>query len=142
MLLMWKKLASGDLLVQTVNLWFIHDIEIEASIKVSMNSCRGVASHRDFVDMEPTDIVDCMIDQHVTEARKITKMVDGTRSTTSVIFIFSAAKLPERFSSLHSESPPLFQVRSPWQCLLVFSCLLRRRGPLGGSVYIFDREVL
>ena len=87
-----KKLASGDLLVHTINvsqvksllkLRFIHDIEIEASIPVSMNSCRGVASHRDFVDMEPTEIVEFMADQDVIEVRKITKMVDGTRRSTA-----------------------------------------------------------
>ncbi|MPC39545.1 hypothetical protein E2C01_033084 [Portunus trituberculatus] len=62
-----------------------------------MNSCPGVAPHRDFMDMEPTEIVDCMVDQDFIEARKITKMVDGTRkSTASVIFTFSAAKLSER----------------------------------------------
>ena len=96
-----KKLASGDLLVHTNNvtqvksllkLRFIHDIPIEASIPVSVNSCRGVVSHRDFVDMESTEIADCMADQDVIEARKITKFVDGTRrSTASVILTFSAA---------------------------------------------------
>ena len=107
MLSMWKKLASGDLLVQTLNvsqvksllkLRIIHDIEIEAFIPVSMNSCRGFASHRDFVDMDEAEITDCMADQYVIEARKITKNVDGTRrSTSSVILTFCAAKLPERF---------------------------------------------
>ena len=103
---MFKKLASGDLLVQTLKvsqvksllkLRIIHDIEIEAFIPVSMNSCQGVASHRDFVDMDEAEITDCMADQYVIEARKITKNVDGTRrSTASVILTFSAAKLPDR----------------------------------------------
>ncbi|MPC37701.1 hypothetical protein E2C01_031190 [Portunus trituberculatus] len=74
----------------------IHDIEIEASISVPMNSCRRVASHCDFMDIDSTEIVDCMADQDVIEALKITKMVDGNRMiVASVIFTFSVAKLPE-----------------------------------------------
>ena len=93
-----KKLASGNLLVQTLNvsqvksllkLQLIHDIEIEAFIPVSMNSCRRVASQCDFVDMDETEITDYLADQDVIEARKITKNSDDTRrSTASVIFNF------------------------------------------------------
>ena len=48
------KLASGDLLVEALNsaqiksllkLRYVHNIEIEASIPVSMNSCRGIVTH-------------------------------------------------------------------------------------------------
>lgn len=71
-----KKLASGDLLVHTLNgnqvksplkFRLIYDIENEASIPLSMNSWRGVASHDDFVDMEAVDIVENMADQNVIE---------------------------------------------------------------------------
>lgn len=64
---MSKKLATGDLLVQTINvsqvklmlkLQFIHEIEIETFIRVFMNSCRRVVSHCDFVDMDETEIAD------------------------------------------------------------------------------------
>ena len=50
---------------------------------MSMNSCRGVAAHRGFVDMDEAEITDCMADQDVIEARKITKNVDGTRRSTA-----------------------------------------------------------
>ena len=47
----------------------MQDIEIETSILVSMNSCRGIASHRDFVDMTEDEIVDNMYGQCVIGAR-------------------------------------------------------------------------
>ena len=126
-----KKLASGDLLVQTLNvsqvksllkLRTIHDIEIEAFIPVSMNSCRGVASHRDFVDMDEAEITDCMADQDVIEARKITKNVDGTRrSTASVILTFSAAKLPDRVHVGYESVSVRPYIPNPLRC---FNCQL------------------
>ena len=80
-----------------LKLRFIHDIEIEAFIQVSMNPSRGIASHSHFVDISETEITDCMADQAVIEARKTIKNVDSTRrSTASVILTFSAAKLPDR----------------------------------------------
>ena len=126
-----KKLASGDLLVHTLNvsqvksllkLRFIHNIEIEASIPVSMNSCRGVVSHRDFIDMEAAEIADCMADQDVIEARKITKFVDGMRrSTASVILTFSAAKLPERVHVGYESVTVRPYIPNPLRC---FKCQL------------------
>ena len=101
-----KNLASGDLLVHTLNvskeklllkLQFIHDIEVEAFITVSMNSCRGVTSQCNFVDIDETEITDSMADHDVIDTCKKSKMVDGTRkSAASVIFTFSALKLPDR----------------------------------------------
>ena len=45
--------------------------------------------------MDKAEITDCMADQDVIEARKVTKNVDGTRrSTAYVILTFNAAKLP------------------------------------------------
>ncbi|MPC75730.1 hypothetical protein E2C01_070124 [Portunus trituberculatus] len=122
-----------------------------------MNSCRGVASHRDFVDMDLTEIVDCMADHDVIEARKITKMVDGTRrSTSSVIFTFSDAKLPERVHVQYESVPVRPCIPKTLRC---FNCQLyghhgnacrsslnllgymRRRRSLGGSMHILGREV-
>lgn len=126
-----KKLASGDLLVHTLNvsqvksllkLRFMHDIEIEASIPLSMNSCRGVASNYEFVDMDAADIVDNMADQNVIEARKITKMVDGNRrSTAAVILTFSGAKLPERVHVGYESVPVRPYIPNPLRC---FKCQL------------------
>ena len=126
-----KKLASGDLLIHTLNssqvkslmkLRYIHDIEVEASIPVSMNSCRGVASHYDFVDMETADIVDNMADQNVIEARKITKMVDGVRrNTAAVIFTFATSKLPERVMVGYESAPLRPFIPNPLRC---FKCQL------------------
>ena len=97
------KKASKDLLIETFNakqvsslmkLRCMHDIEIEASIPVSKNSCRGVASHRDFVDMTEDEIVDNMHDQGVIGARNITKFVDGARrNTASGTLTFAVVKL-------------------------------------------------
>ena len=79
-----NKLATGDLLVQTFNLSqvksllklrFIHDIKIEAFITVSKKLCEGIASHRDFVDMDETEIIDFMTEQNVINVGKITKNV-------------------------------------------------------------------
>ena len=56
------------------------------SLTVSMSSCRRVASHRDFVDMDEAEITDCMADQDVIQARKITKNVDGTRRAQHLSF--------------------------------------------------------
>ena len=62
-----------------------------------MNSCRGVSSHLNFVDMDQAEITDCMADQDVIEACKMTNNGDSTiKSTTTVILTFSAAKLPDR----------------------------------------------
>ncbi|MPC79203.1 hypothetical protein E2C01_073718 [Portunus trituberculatus] len=99
----------------------IHDIEIEASILVSMNSCRGVASHRNFVDMDSTETVDFMADQDVIEARKITKMIGGIRSTASVIFTLSATKLPERIHVRYESVPIRPYISNPLRC---FKCQL------------------
>ena len=63
----------------------MHDIEIEASIPVSMISCRGIAFHRDFVDMTEEEIVGNMYDQGVIGAKKITKFVDGARRNTASV---------------------------------------------------------
>ena len=74
----------------------IHEIQIENSIPVSMNSCRRVASHSHFVEMGPAEIVDEMDDQYVIRAWKFTKFVGGTRrSTATVILTFSTTKLPK-----------------------------------------------
>ena len=65
-----KKLASGNLLVEALNsaqiksmlkLWYVHNIEIEASIPMLMNSCMGVVTHADFIDIETAEIVDEML---------------------------------------------------------------------------------
>ena len=100
-----KKLASGDLLIETLTpnqtksllkLRYVHDIEIEASIPVSMNTCKGVVTHHDFIEMETADIVDNMAYQGIIGARKITKFIDGIRrSTATVIFTFGTTKLPD-----------------------------------------------
>ena len=104
----------------------MHHIEIEASIPVSMNSCRGVASHCDFVDMTEDEIVDNMYDQGVIGARKITKFVDGARrNTASVTLTFAVAKLSVRQRSVLPQSQcgtwlrmlnnvPRFQRGSQW----------------------------
>ncbi|KAK8389110.1 hypothetical protein O3P69_020827 [Scylla paramamosain] len=97
-------------------LWFIHDIEIKASISVSMNTCRGVASHRDFVDMVPAEIVECTTDQDVIEARKIIRMVDGSRSTASVTFTFTVAKLPGGVHVGYESVPVRPYIPNPLRC--------------------------
>ena len=100
----------------------MHDIEIEATIPVSMNSCRGVAFHPDFVDMETDDIVSNMVDQNVLEARKITKMVDGLRRcTAAAIFTFSCAKLPERVRVGYEVAHVRLYIPNPLRC---FKCQL------------------
>ncbi|MPC27928.1 hypothetical protein E2C01_021117 [Portunus trituberculatus] len=72
--------------------------------------------------MESTEIVDCMADQDVIEARKITKMLDGTRrSTASIIFTFSAAKLPERVHIGYESVPVRPYIPYPLRC---FKCQL------------------
>ena len=126
-----KKLASEDLLIETFNskqvsslmkLRRMHDIEIEASIPVSMNSCRGIASHRDFVDMTEDEIVDNMYDQAVIGARKITKFVDGARrNTASVTLTFAVAKLPDRVDVGYERVPVRPYIPNPLRC---FKCQL------------------
>ena len=101
-----RKLASGDLLVNVntpsqvrdlLRLKKFHDLDVEASIPVSMNSCKGVASCRDFIGMEERDIIHEMKDQDVIDARFITRFVDGERrKTATIVFTFGTAKLPER----------------------------------------------
>ena len=126
-----KKLASGDLLVHTLNvnqvksllkLRYVHDIEVEASIPVSMNSCRGVASHPAFVEMESADILDNMADQSVIEVRKITKLVNGIRkSTASVTLTFSAVKVPDRVHIGYETATVRPYIPNPLRC---FKCQL------------------
>ena len=60
---------------------------VEAFIPVFMNSCRGVAFHRDSVDMDETEITNYMADQDVIEAQKITMMDDGNRRSTASVFL-------------------------------------------------------
>ncbi|MPC59394.1 hypothetical protein E2C01_053413 [Portunus trituberculatus] len=48
-----------------------------------MNSCRGVTSHSDFVDMEPTEIVNCMTDQDVIETDPLPAPSTTTASTST-----------------------------------------------------------
>ena len=62
-----------------------------------MNSCKGVVTHADFIDMETAEIVDEMAYQNVIGAKKITKFIDGNRrNTASVILTFSSIKLPDK----------------------------------------------
>ena len=126
-----KKLASGDLLVQALNsaqiksllkLRCIHDIEIEASIPVSMNSCRGVVTHADFIDMETAEIVDEMAYQNVIGAKKITKFIDGNRrNTASVILTFSSTKLPDKVEVGYEKIYVRPYIPNPLRC---FKCQL------------------
>ena len=100
----------------------MHDIEIEAFIPVFMNSCRRVSSHRDFVDMDETEITYCMADQDVIEACKITMNVDGTkRSTASVILTLSAAKMPGRVHIGYESVSARPYIPNPFGC---FNCQL------------------
>ena len=63
---------------------------------MSMNWFRGVTTNRDFVDVDETEIADCMADKDIMKARKINKTVGGTRrSTASVILDFNAGMFPE-----------------------------------------------
>ena len=92
----------------------MHDIEIEASIPVSMNSCRGDASHRDFMDKTEDEIVDNMHDQGVTGPRKITKFVDGARrNTASITLTFAVAKLPGRVDVGYERVPVRHYIPNP-----------------------------
>ena len=101
-----RKLASGDLSVickspdqvrDLLKLRKFHDLDVEAVIPLSLNSCKGVATCRDFVEMDERDIIQEMEDQDVIDARFITRMVEGVRRrTASVIFTFAGSQLPER----------------------------------------------
>ena len=99
-----KKLANGDLLVKTFNcvqvkqllkLKTLHDVPVEASIPVNLNSCRGVVTSREFGDMTDAEIADAMKDQHVIAARRFTKLVNGERKNTmTCVLTFGVPKLP------------------------------------------------
>lgn len=126
-----KYLASGDLLVETrtvtqvkdlLKLRFIHDIEIEASIPTSMNSCRGVVTSRDFLDSTPAQILEGMAEQNVVEVRHITKMVDGVRrNTASCILTFASSKLPDSVFVVYDRVYVRPYIPNPLRC---FKCQL------------------
>lgn len=98
-----RSLGSGDLPGQTrtvfqvrglLRLGLIHDVEVEASIPISMNSCRGVVTAHDFLEVRSGQIPDGIVYQNIIEVKHITKLVQGG-NTDSCILTLATSKLPE-----------------------------------------------
>ncbi|MPC77567.1 hypothetical protein E2C01_072024 [Portunus trituberculatus] len=78
-----------------------------------MNSCRGVASHRDFVDMDPTEIVNCMADQDTdplpapsaTTASPSSSNSSSAKSTSTSTKTFTAITSSAPYLSVISRTP-------------------------------------
>jgi len=126
-----KKLASGDLLVETftsaqirdlLKLRKFHTFDVEVSIPVSMNSCKGVITHRELIDMDAESIVECMGPQGIIEARHITRFVNGTRvKTATVVLTFAGTALPEKVKVGYEPTYVRAYIPNPLRC---FKCQL------------------
>lgn len=101
-----KKLKSGDLLIETTdskqsrslqNCTTIADIQIQVTPHKTLNSCQGVISEQDLINVDDLELVSELASQGVERARRITIKKDGNIiKTKHVILTFNVPKLPTR----------------------------------------------
>ena len=100
-----KKIASGSILVRVnsasqarniLKMTKLHSFDVKVSVHAGLNTCKGVITCRDLQSLEEKEIVECMKDQNVVDAKFITRLRDGVRERTwSVILTFGLEKVPE-----------------------------------------------
>ena len=124
-----KKLRTGELLVETENgkqakrlmkAEKLGTLPIKTNIHKTLNSCRGVITVDELVDVSDKDILEGLRDELVTNVRRICIRRDGNQlPTRSIILTFASRKLPTSIKVGYLNCPVRPYVPNPMRC---FKC--------------------
>ncbi|GBL75178.1 hypothetical protein AVEN_194424-1 [Araneus ventricosus] len=124
-----KKLRSGDLLVEVgsfkqakeiVNLKSLSTIPIQVSPHRTLNSCKGVISCGELLNVPVEEITEKLQSQGVGHVRRITIRRDGQLlNTKHLILTFSSTKQPEHIKAGYMPLAVRVYIPNPLRC---FQC--------------------
>ncbi|XP_064461770.1 uncharacterized protein LOC135371732 [Ornithodoros turicata] len=124
-----KRLRSGDLLLQCtseadceriLNTQEMHGIKISATLHRTLNTCRGVVSLAELIDVPSEEILENLKSQKVIDVRKIKIRKNNEYITTrNTILTFDCPTLPERLKVGYLTAEVRPYIPNPLRC---FKC--------------------